>query len=110
MTNDLDNLQSEVEKNYKPVNKYILVSPIDNITAFDNGMAVKETRGKKDIICAIVELAEVNLKIAKKAMCWFPAFAGMPIKLPLGKGRNVVTQEFLIVPYEDIILFDKTID
>ena len=110
MTNEFD-IQSQVEKYYKPVNKNLLVSLINVNSQFDNGIAVKETRGKKDIVCGIVELAEVSLKIHKKAMCWFPAYAGVPIKLPINdENGRAKDQDFLIVAYEDILIFDKNLD
>jgi len=114
MTNDtidFDHILSEVEQNYKAVNKNLLVTPIDVTSSFDNGLAIKEVRGKKDIVCGIVELAEINLKVAKKAMCWFPAYAGIPIKLPINDEKgHLKQQEFLIVAYEDILIFDKNFD
>ena len=83
---------------YKALNKNLLISVIDQ-KKLQNGINVKETRGRKDIIIGIVELAEEKLKLPQKCMCWFPLYAGIPISL---EGKS-----YLIVPYDDLVMIEK---
>jgi len=80
-------------------NKYLLVSIFDTQRASKNGLNIKETRGKRDIIIGVVEAAELSLKLPAKALCWFPMYAGSEIIFN--------DKKYLAVPFEDIIMIER---
>lgn len=84
---------------YKMRNGFVLISPDKSDKRLSNGINVKETRGKRDIIHGIVEVAEESLKISDKAMCWFPMYAGVPITLE--------GQQYFIVDNHDIMMTER---
>lgn len=81
-------------------NKYLLVSLFENQKVLKNGLNIKETRGKKDIVVGVIEAAQVSLKLPEKAICWFPLYAGSQVE--------VDERQYLAVPYEDIIMIEKS--
>ena len=101
--------QPVLEDDYRMVNKYVLTTPYDNAAALSNGLKVREERGRKDIICGVVELSEPSLKISPKSMCWYPASAAVKVTLPVTVQGRPGYRDYLAVPYEDIIIVEATI-
>ena len=77
-------------------NKNVLVTLRE---VLQNGIAVQDTRGRKDIVVGIVECSHPSLKFSNRALVWFPMYAGLPIQLA-GK-------QYLVVNYDDIIMSEK---
>lgn len=85
---------------YRALNKNLLVRVTDQ-KKLNNGINVKEIRGRRDIIIGTVELAEEKLKLPQKCLCWFPLYAGVPITI---EGKS-----YLIVPYDDLVMIEKVV-
>ena len=80
-------------------NKNVLVSVREDRKVLNNGISVKDTRGRKDIVMGIVECSHPSLKFPNRALVWFPAYSGLPIQ--------VAGNQYMIVNYEDIIMSEK---
>lgn len=83
-------------------NKNILVSIPGTKSKLGNGITMSETRGRKDIIQGICEASHPSLKIANRAMVWFPQYAGLPIEFD---GKT-----YLVVNHEDVVMIEKVQD
>lgn len=83
-------------------NKYLLITPFDKQKVLANGLNIRETRGKRDIIIGVIEASEPGLKLPEKAVCWFPIYAGSEIQ--------VGEKSYLAVPFEDIIMIEKVLE
>lgn len=83
-------------------NKYLLITPFDKQKVLANGLNIRETRGKRDIIIGVIEASEPGLKLPEKAVCWFPIYAGSEIQ--------VGEKSYLAVPFEDIIMIERVIE
>ena len=80
-------------------NKYLLISPMDKQKTLSNGLNIRETRGKRDIIVGVIEASESGLKLPEKAICWFPLYAGSEVQ--------VGDKTLLAVPFEDVIMIER---
>lgn len=84
----------------KIFNGFVLIEIEEEKTQLGNGLAVKETRGKRDIVCGKVVLtsdtATSNIGIAIKDKVMFPLYASNPV--------IINDKEYLVVDYKDIIL------
>ena len=87
-----------LQDNYRTMNKFLIVTVQDK-RALKNGLSVTETRGKRDIVKGIVEVAEANLKLPQRCQCWFPLFAGTHIRIE--------DKDYLAVPFDDIIMIEN---
>jgi len=83
-------------------NKYLLITPFDKQKVLANGLNIRETRGKRDIIIGVIEASEPGLKLPEKAVCWFPIYAGSEIQ--------VGEKSYLAVPFEDIIMIERVLE
>ena len=92
-------MEKDLSKYYKTLNKKVLVSLRDGKKALANGITIQETRGKKDIVCGLVEVAQPSLKISPRSLVWFPLYAALPIALN--------GSQYLIVDYEDIYIIEN---
>lgn len=98
------NTQTKLSDWYKPANKNIIVTLWDGVVSLGNGVRVQEERGKKDIVCGIVELAE---NIPEQSLVYFPMFAASPIKIITHNDGLDATKNYYAVNFEDIILVSK---
>jgi len=58
-----------------------IVVQLKNSVELKNGINLKETRGKRDVVTATVYLADPNLAIKKGAIVWFPLYASNEITI-----------------------------
>jgi co-chaperonin GroES (HSP10) len=62
------------------LNNNIIVQ-LKNSVELKNGINLKETRGKRDVVTAIVYLADPKLNIKKGDTVWFPLYASNEITI-----------------------------
>ena len=81
------------------LNGFLLTETPEETKTLGNGLALKETRGKRDVVCArIVSAAEdTNLEIG--TLVWFPLYAATALDLD-GK-------QYLVVDFPDVIMYTK---
>ena len=86
---------------YKMVNKFWLVELKEENKILSNGLTVKETRGKRDIVVGKVIKGDYNsdFNCADGYLVWFPLYAANPI--------TVDGKSLLIVHQDDIIMVEK---
>jgi co-chaperonin GroES (HSP10) len=60
------------------LNNNVIVQ-LKNSVELKNGINLKETRGKRDVVTASVYLADPKLEIKKGAIVWFPLYASNEI-------------------------------
>ena len=65
-----------------------------------NGINLKETRGKRDIVTAVVYLADESLKLKPGTLVWFPLYASNEITLE-GNIYAVLNISDIIMVQED---------
>jgi co-chaperonin GroES (HSP10) len=80
----------------KMLNDNLLVELVNETTILGNGLAVKETRGKRDIVYGTIVECECGLEKGMKV--WFPLYAANPITI---NGKSL-----LIVALDDIIMVE----
>lgn len=80
------------------LNKNIIVQ-LKSTTELKNGINLKETRGKRDVVSAIVYLANEDTKIKKGDTIWFPLYASNEISLD---GLLLA-----VLSYEDVIMVES---
>lgn len=86
---------------YKMVNKFWLVELREENKVLSNGLTVKETRGKRDIVVGKVLSGDYNTNFpcADGYLVWFPLYAANPITV---NGKSL-----LIVHQDDIIMVEE---
>lgn len=81
-------------------NSFVLIRIEEEKTQLGNGLAVKETRGKRDIITGTVFIpsneAAKALGLNGNDKVMFPLYASNPV--------TIDDKEYLVVDYKDIIL------
>jgi co-chaperonin GroES (HSP10) len=60
------------------LNNNVIVQ-LKNSVELKNGINLKETRGKRDVVTATVMYADESLKIKKGNVIWFPLYASNEI-------------------------------
>ena len=80
------------------LNNNLLVQLINETTVLGNGLAVKETRGKRDIVTGTIVKAPGHGIIAENMKVWFPLYAANPI--------TVDGKSLLVVALDDIIMVE----
>jgi hypothetical protein len=93
---------SVLKKEVVMKNKNLLVTVMQESTTFDNGLNVKTVRGKRDVVVGIIQRSPAELKLPDHSMCWFPIYAAQEL---LYNGTN-----YLVVPYEDVIMVEMIIE
>lgn len=86
---------------YKMVNKFWLIELKEENKVLSNGLTVKETRGKRDIVVGKVIIGDYSpyFECADGYLVWFPLYAANPI--------TVDGKSLLIVHQDDIIMVKK---
>lgn len=82
----------------KVLNNNVIVQ-IKETTELKNGINFKETRGKRDVVTAVVYLADENTGLKKGDKVWFPLYASNEITLG-GLLLAVLNKEDIIVVLE----------
>ncbi len=82
----------------KVINQNIIID-LKQSVELKNGINLKETRGKRDIVNGVVFLSSVE-SIAVKSKVWFPLYASNEINIG-GKIYAVVHADDIIVVQED---------
>ncbi len=81
-------------------NRFVLIEIEEEKTQLSNGLAVKETRGKRDIITGSVVTASDEacefLRLKNGDRVLFPLYASNPV--------TISDKDYLVVDYKDIIL------
>lgn len=77
-----------------------VIAQLKETTELKNGINFKETRGKRDVVTAIVYLADESTGIKKGAKIWFPLYASNEIILG-GLPLVVLNKEDIIVVLEE---------
>ena len=89
--------------NYTMLNNFLLVETPEDTKTLGNGLALKETRGKRDIVCARTVSAskDVTEKTGLKVgtLIWFPLYAASSIDL---NGK-----QYLVVDFSDVIMYTE---
>lgn len=80
------------------LNNNLLVELVNETTVLGNGLAVKETRGKRDIVTGTVIKGPGNGIITETMKVWFPLYAANPI--------TVDGKSLLVVSLDDIIMVE----
>lgn len=82
-------------------NKFWLVELIEENKILSNGLTVKETRGKRDIVTGKVINGDYSTEFpcADGYLVWFPLYAANPITID---GKTL-----LIVHQDDIIMVEE---
>lgn len=82
-------------------NKFWLVKLRDDTTVLGNGLAVKETRGKRDIVNGTVIHGDYSkaFPCGQGDIVWFPLYAANPITI---HGNSL-----LVVHQDDIIMVEE---
>lgn len=82
-------------------NKFWLVELEDELKQLSNGLTVKETRGKRDIVTGRVIHGDYSPEFpaADGYLVWFPLYAANPITVD-GKSLLVVHQDDIIMVEE----------
>lgn len=80
------------------LNKHIIID-LKQTTSLGNGLSLKETRGKRDIVSGIVTLADPSVGLAVGDHIWFPLYAANEIVID-GK-------QYLVVNIQDVIMKDN---
>ena len=80
------------------LNNNLLVELVNETTVLGNGLAVKETRGKRDIVTGTVVKGPGHGIIEENVKVWFPLYAANPITI---NGKSL-----LVVSLDDIIMVD----
>lgn len=81
----------------KVLNQNIIVQ-LKNSVELKNGINLKETRGKRDVVVGVVYQADESLNIKTGSLIWFPLYA-----------TNEITVEgkiFAVLKSEDVIMVD----
>lgn len=89
----------ELKDNYMTKNGFVIVKNYTKNETLRNGIKIQDTRGKRDIVCATCLLAEERFKIPYNALVWFPLYAANSIVLE--------DEEFLVLPFDDIMLIER---
>ena len=86
---------------YTMTNKFWLVELEEELKQLSNGLTVKETRGKRDIVTGRVIRGDYSSEFpcADGYLIWFPLYASNPITV---EGKTL-----LIVHQDDIIMVEK---
>ena len=86
---------------YKMCNKFALVKLVEENKVLNNGLTVKETRGKRDIVVGEVLSNNFNTEfpVADGYLVWFPLYAANPITVD-GKALLIVHQDDIIMTEE----------
>ena len=84
--------------NMTMLNNNLLVELVNETTVLGNGLAVKETRGKRDVVTGTIVRAPVNGIIKETMKVWFPLYAANPITV---NGKSL-----LVVSLDDIIMVE----
>lgn len=86
---------------YTMTNKFWLVELEDELKQLSNGLTVKETRGKRDIVTGRVIRGDYSPEFpcADGYLIWFPLYAANPI--------TVEGKLLLVVHQDDIIMVEK---
>lgn len=79
------------------LNNNVIVQ-LKNSVELKNGINLKETRGKRDVVTAIVYMADPQLKINKGTTVWFPLYASNEI--------TVDGQPLAVLSSSDIIMVE----
>lgn len=82
----------------KVLNKNVIVQ-LKNTVELKNGINLKETRGKRDVVTGVVYLAGESSGLEPKDIVWFPLYASNEITidgLPLA-----------VLSMDDIIMVEK---
>jgi len=56
-----------------------VIVQLKNSVELKNGINLKETRGKRDVVTATVYLADPKLELKKGTIVWFPLYASNEI-------------------------------
>jgi co-chaperonin GroES (HSP10) len=82
-------------------NKFWLVKLEEELKQLANGLTVKETRGKRDIVIGVVIHGDYSPEFpaADGYHVWFPLYAANPI--------TVEGNEYLVVHQDDIIMVES---
>jgi co-chaperonin GroES (HSP10) len=83
----------------KVLNKNVIVL-LRNSVELKNGINLKETRGKRDIVTGIVFAADETLKIKDNTKVWFPLYASNEVIVD-GKQYAVLNFDDIIMVQED---------
>ena len=83
----------------KVLNKNVIVS-LRNSVELKNGINLKETRGKRDIVTGVVFAADETLNIKANAKVWFPLYASNEVVVE-GKQYAVLNFDDIIMVQED---------
>lgn len=88
---------------YKMTNKFWLVELQEENKLLANGITVKETRGKRDIVTGKVISGDYSsgFPCTDGSLIWFPLYAANPITID-GKALLIVHQDDIIMIQEDI--------
>lgn len=83
---------------YKMTNKFYLVELMEENKVLTNGLTVKETRGKRDIVTGKVITGDYTPEFPTSDgyLIWFPLYAANPITVD-GKTLLVVHQDDIIM-------------
>ena len=87
---------------FNMLNRFILVSIPADTKTLGNGLALKETRGKRDIVSAKVEQTPDEFGFLKDKLIWFPLYAASNI--------DVDGIPYMIVDFDDIIMYTDNTD
>lgn len=87
---------------YKMTNKFWLVELQEENKLLANGITVKETRGKRDIVTGKVITGDQSsgFDCAVGSLIWFPLYAANPITID-GKALLIVHQDDIIMVKEE---------
>ena len=93
---------SVLKKEIVMKNRNLLVIMMEETRTFDNGLNAKEVRGKRDIVTGVIQCSPAELKISAQSLCWFPIYAAQTL---LYNGQN-----YLVVPFDDVIMIEKIVE
>lgn len=87
---------------YKMTNKFWLVELQEENKLLANGITVKETRGKRDIVTGKVIMGDITSGFPCNIgdLIWFPLYAANPITID-GKALLIVHQDDIIMVKEE---------
>lgn len=81
------------------LNRFLLVETPEETKTLGNGLALKETRGKRDIVYARIVCAAEDTGLAAGTLIWFPLYAATAMDL---EGK-----QYLVVDFNDVIMYTK---
>lgn len=79
-----------------PINGHILVELIDEKIKFDNGMELRETKSKKDLVKGRLIAGELITEIQIGSTVYYPLYAAIDFNYE-GKKYHIIHKEDIVI-------------